>query len=526
MIPANSLVEYGSRRVIITLTAIVCALLEIVDTTIVNVAINDMKGNLGATTSEVGWVITAYAIGNVIIVPMTSWLSQQFGRRNYFAASIILFTICSFLCGNASGINELIIFRFLQGVGGGALLVTSQTIITESYPPEKRGMAQAIYGLGVIVGPTLGPPLGGYIVEHYSWPYIFYINIPLGVIATLLTLQFVQSPKYAEKTPVREIDWFGIGLLALCVGSLQYILEKGHDDDWFSDNTIIILTVLAVFSAFFFIWRELSYHKPIVNLRVLKNGNLRVGTILSFILGFGLYGSTFIIPLYTQATLGWTATQAGMLMVPAALTTAFMMPMIGRLLQAGMKQQYLAAAGMAIFFVFCFWGYKILTPDTSSDNFFWMLIMRGVAMGLLFIPITTMSLSTLKGREIGEGAAFTGMMRQLGGSFGIALITTFMAQQQVVHRSDLVSRLDVNSPAVQTRVEAMQHSFMAKGEATNTALQSAYKALDYSVTKQAMVLSYMDVFMWIGILFLVCIPFVLMVKNKQKGTKVDFGAAH
>ncbi len=202
MIPANSLVEYGSRRVIITLTAIVCALLEIVDTTIVNVAINDMKGNLGATTSEVGWVITAYAIGNVIIVPMTSWLAQQFGRRNYFAASIILFTICSFLCGNANGINELIIFRFLQGIGGGALLVTSQTIITESYPPEKRGMAQAIYGLGVIVGPTLGPPLGGYIVEHYSWPYIFYINIPLGVIATLLTLQYVRSPKYSEKTPV------------------------------------------------------------------------------------------------------------------------------------------------------------------------------------------------------------------------------------------------------------------------------------------------------------------------------------
>src|SRR5436190_11392600 len=190
----ESLVEYGSRRVIITITAIICALLEIVDTTIVNVAINDMRGNLGATMTEVGWVITAYAIGNVIIVPMTSWLSQQFGRRNYFAASIIIFTICSFLCGNASGINELIIFRFLQGVGGGALLVTSQTIITESYPPEKRGMAQAIYGMGVIIGPTLGPPLGGYITTNMGWPYIFYINIPLGIIATLLTLEFVRSP--------------------------------------------------------------------------------------------------------------------------------------------------------------------------------------------------------------------------------------------------------------------------------------------------------------------------------------------
>lgn len=526
MTSAESLVEYGSRRVIITLTAIVCALLEIVDTTIVNVALNDMKGNLGATTSEVGWVVTAYAIGNVIIVPLTSWLSQQFGRRNYFAASIILFTISSFLCGNANGINELILFRFLQGLGGGALLVTSQTIITESYPAEKRGMAQAIYGLGVIIGPTLGPPLGGYIVDHFSWPFIFYINIPLGTIATLLTLQFVRSPKYAEKSAARDIDWLGIGLLAICVGSLQYILEKGHDEDWFSSGIIITLTVTAVFSFFFFIWREWTYRNPVVNLRVLKNGNLRVGTVLSFILGFGLYGSTFIIPLYTQATLGWTATQAGMLMVPAALTTAFMMPMIGKMLQKGIKQQYLAALGMFMFFIFCIWGYKIITPDTSSDNFFWMLIMRGIAMGLLFIPITTMSLSSLKGREIGEGAAFTGMMRQLGGSFGIAVITTFMAQQQTVHWADLTSKLDVHSPMVQQRVAGIQQGFIAKGEAPNIALQSAYKAIDYTVIKQSMVLSYMDVFFWIAVLFLVCIPFVLMVKNKKMMGKPDLSAAH
>src|SRR6476661_10177066 len=371
---ANSLVEYGSRRVIITITAILCALLEIVDTTIVNVALNEMRGNPGATLTEVAWVITAYAIGNVIIVPMTSWLSQQFGRRNYFAASVILFTICSYLCGNASGIWELVIFRFIQGVGGGALLVTSQTIITESYPIEKRGMAQAIYGLGVIIGPTLGPPLGGYIVDHFSWPYIFYINIPSGVIATLLTLQFVRSPKYAEKKSRSEIDWAGIALLAITVGSLQYVLEKGHEDDWFNSNAIILLTVCAVFGLFFFIWRELTYKNPIVDLRVLKNGNLRIGTILSFIMGFGLYGSTFIIPLYTQSTLGWTAQQSGALMIPAALTTAFMMPVIGKLLQRGVPQQYLVALGMLLFFIYSFWGYKIISPDTGKEDFFWMLI--------------------------------------------------------------------------------------------------------------------------------------------------------
>ncbi|MBX2907481.1 MAG: DHA2 family efflux MFS transporter permease subunit [Taibaiella sp.] len=520
----ESLVEYGSRRVIITITAIFCALLEIVDTTIVNVALNDMKGNMGATLSEIGWVITAYAIGNVIIVPMTSWLSAQFGRRNYFAASIIIFTVFSFLCGNANGIWELVLFRFLQGLGGGALLVTSQTIITESYPPEKRSMAQAIYGLGVIIGPTLGPPLGGYIVEHYSWPYIFYINIPIGVIATLLTLQFVRSPKYANKKSAKEVDWAGIALLAISVGSLQYVLERGQEDDWFSSSTIVVLMVTAVLGFFFFIWRELTAKNPIVELRVLGNGNLRVGTILSFILGFGLYGSTFIIPLYTQSTLGWTAQQSGALMIPAALTTAFMMPVIGNLLQKGAKPQILVALGMLIFFMYSFWGYKILTPDTSESAFFWMLILRGIGMGMLFIPITALSLSTLKGQQIGQGASFTGMMRQLGGSFGIALITTYMARQNVVHRNDLVSHLSADNPAVQQRIQGMQHNFITKGMSPDVALQSAYKSMDYMVMKQAAVLSYMDVFLFIGVLFLVCIPFVLMVRAK-KNKGVDLSEA-
>ena len=521
---ANSLIEYGGRRVIITITAIFCALLEIVDTTIVNVALNEMRGNLGATLTEVAWVITAYAIGNVIIVPMTSWLSQQFGRRNYFAASIIIFTVFSFLCGNATNIWELVIFRFIQGIGGGALLVTSQTIITESYPPEKRGMAQAIYGLGVIIGPTLGPPLGGYIIDHYSWPYIFYINIPIGIIATLLTLQFVRSPKYAEKSLTSEIDWLGIGLLALAVGSLQYVLEKGQDDDWFSSNTIITLSVAAVFGLFFFIWRELTVKKPIVELRVLRNGNLRVGTILSFILGFGLYGSTFMIPLYTQSTLGWTAQQSGMLMIPAALTTAFMMPLIGKLLSKGIPQQYLVAGGMFLFFVFSFWGSRILTPDTAGDEFFWMLIVRGVGMGLLFIPITTLSLSTLKGQQIGQGAAFTGMMRQLGGSFGIAVITTFLSRQNMQHRSDVVSHLNINDANVQQRVVGLQHGFMAKGMPSDQALKAGYTTLDHMVSKQATVLSYMDAFFYLGIMFLICIPFVLMVKGNRK-SKVSLAEA-
>lgn len=525
MTDQNSLVEFGFRRFIVTLTAIVCALLEIVDTTIVNVALNDMKGNLGATLSEVGWVITAYAIGNVIIVPMTSWLSQQFGRRNYFAVSIALFTLCSFLCGNATNIWELVGFRFLQGIGGGALLVTSQTIITESYPVEKRGMAQAIYGLGVIVGPTLGPPLGGYIVDNFSWPYIFYINIPLGIIAILLTMQFIKSPKFAEKKAANEIDWLGIFLLSITVGSLQFILERGHEEDWFASNMIVIFTVMAVFGLFFFIWRELSYKNPIVELRVLQNGNLRIGTIMSFILGFGLYGSTFIIPLYTQSLLGWTALQSGLLMIPATLTTAFMMPIVGRMISKGVPQQYMVAGGLLLFFIYSFWGYKIITPSTGADNFFWMLIVRGAGLALLFIPITTLALSTLKGQQIGQGAAFTGMMRQLGGSFGVAAITTFMTNRNMLYRNDMVSKLDVNNLEVQQRVLALKQGFMAKGMTPDLALKSAYQAIDFTVMKQSTVLSYMDVFLYLGILFLLCVPFILMVRNKKEKDAVDMSAA-
>ncbi len=512
----DDLVEYGFRRTIITITAVLCALLEIVDTTIVNVALNNMRGSLGASLTDVAWVITAYAIANVIVIPMTSWLSQQFGRRNYFAASIIIFTIASFMCGNADNIWELVAFRFIQGLGGGALLVTAQTIITESYPIEKRGMAQAIYGMGVIVGPTLGPPLGGYLVDHFSWPYIFYINVPIGIIATLLTLSFVRSPKYGEKLKANQVDWIGIVLLSAFVGSLQYVLEHGQQDDWFNDVWITRLTVLSFLGLYFFIWRQLTYKHPIVNLKVLKNSNLRVGVIMSFIMGFGLYGSTFIIPIYTQSILGWTATDAGLLLIPSSLTVAFMMPLIGKMIQRGVPQTYLVSVGFLAFFIFTYWMHNMMTPDTGEEYMFWPLIVRGLGLGLLFVPITTLSLSGLKGKSIGEGAAFTGMMRQLGGSFGIAIITTFLARFGQEHRVNLIAHLDITKVIVQDRLHALQRGFMSKGFSPEVAMQKAYKVLDFGVTKQSTVLSYMDVFLYLGVLFLICIPFILLIKNEKK----------
>lgn len=525
MLQQESLVEYGFNRVIITITAVMCALLEIIDTTIVNVALNEMKGNLGATLNDVSWVITAYAIANVIIVPLTSWLSQQFGRRNYFAISIIIFTIASFLCGNATSIWELVFFRFIQGLGGGALLVTSQTIITEVYPPEKRGMAQALYGMGVIVGPTLGPPLGGYIVDHASWPDIFYINIPIGVIATLLTLSYVKSPNYGGKKSLADVDWLGIFFLILAVGSLQFVLEKGQEHDWFEDGTIIAFTVLGLLGVYLFIWRELVAKNPAVELRVLKDRNLAIGTVLSFILGFGLYGSTFVIPLFTQNALGWTAFQSGLMLVPSSVATGFMMPIVGRFLQNGIPHKYLIALGFSVFFGYSLWAYTVITPFTGEGDFFWMLMVRGIGLGFLFVPTTTLALSSLKGKEIGQGAAFTGMVRQLGGSFGIALISTFISRQNVQHRADLIEHVSSYDPAVQQRLEGMKENFLAHGSGIDQASMQATKLMDVMVMKQASLLTYMDVFIGIGIFFLICIPFVLLLKPAKN--KVDISnAAH
>ena len=520
----DELVEYGFRRIIITVIAILCSLLEIVDTTIVNVALNNMRGSLGATLTDVAWVITAYAIANVIIIPMTSWLSQQFGRRNYFTASIIIFTAASFMCGNATNIWELVFFRFIQGLGGGALLVTGQTMLTESYPVAKRGMAQAFYGMGVIMGPTLGPPLGGYIVEHYTWPYIFYINIPLGIIATALTITYVKSPKYGEKLKASQVDWLGIFYLSAFIGALQYILEHGQQDDWFDSKSITVLFAVSVMGFILFVKRELTYIHPIVNLRVLKDSNLKVGVLMATILGFGLYASTFLIPIYTQSVLRWSAFDAGLLLIPSSLMTGFMMPIVGKMIVRGVSQKYMITAGFLAFFAFTFWMSRVLTPDTAEEFMFWPLILRGVGLGLLFVPITSLSLSTLKGKDIGDGAAFTGMMRQLGGSFGIAIITTFIARFNQQHRVDLVAKLDKTKFVVQNQVTMLQKSFMSKGYTFNEAINKTNQVLEIKVMKQASVLSFMDIFMYLGIVFLLCIPIVFILKTGNK--KVDLSNVH
>ncbi|MDQ0106772.1 DHA2 family multidrug resistance protein [Chitinophaga terrae (ex Kim and Jung 2007)] len=517
----NSMIEYGYRRLIITLTAMICAILELLDTTIVNVALNDLQGNLGATLSEVGWVVTAYGIGNVIIIPMTGWLSRQFGRRNYFTGSIIMFTVFSFLCGQAGSIWTLACFRFFQGMGGGALLATSQTVITESYPPEKRGVSHLIFMMGVIIGPALGPLIGGYIVDNYSWPFIFYINIPLGILAALLSMQFIRSPRYGDKLPASKVDWLGILLLAASVGSLQYVLEKGQEEDWFNDKTIRNLSVVAFFGLILFVWREITYRHPIVAVRTLKNRNLAAGTLFSFIYGFGSYGSTFIVPLFTQSQLGWPATDAGLLVCLTSLSSLLIFPLTSWLLKTGIKPQIIMACGMVLFFFNCYMSAGILTPDTGFPVFFYVLVFRYFGLNMILLSISAIAFSSLKTHEIAEGAAFTGMIRQLGGSFGIAIITTFITRRNAQHRMDLVTHLDTNDPLVWERLHQSQQAFMAKGFTPDHAMRSGLQLMEHAVNKQATLLSYMDVYFTIGFLFLACAPIVLMLKAGKKNAITD-----
>lgn len=506
--------ESVSRRWIITGTVVMAALLELIDTTVVNVSLPQIMGNLGATLADVGWVVTSYAIANVIILPMSGWLGARFGRRNYFVFSIVIFTISSFFCGNANNIWELIIFRFVQGVGGGALLGTAQAILIETWPKEKLGMATAIFGLGVVIGPTLGPTLGGYITDHYAWPWVFFVNLPLGVIAVLLALSYI--PPYPATNRSGAVDWWGILFLTVGVGSLQFVLERGETEDWFETEYIIWLTVVAAVGLVSFVVRELMIDHPVVNLRILKNRSLAIGMVTTFILGFGLFGSVFVFPVFCQSLLGFSAQQTGMLLIPGGLCTIFMMPMIGKMLQRGVPPQILSTFGFVFFFLFT-WLMSKSNLHSGESDFYLPLIFRGIGLSLLFVPLTTLALSSLQPKDIGQGTGLNNMMRQLGGSFGVAIITTMLHLRLGLHRTRLIENVSMFDAESGARFEQLKQAMMAKGMSLIDAQQAAVKAMEGMVIRQTYLMSYMDAFWFTGVFFLFCIPLLYLQKFKKRG---------
>ncbi|HEY8967427.1 MAG TPA: DHA2 family efflux MFS transporter permease subunit, partial [Puia sp.] len=445
-------------------------------------------------------------------LPMSGWLGDRFGRKNYFITSILVFTLASFLCGHAHSLTELVIFRIVQGLAGGGLLSTAQAILMETWPREELGMATALFGLGAVVGPTVGPTIGGYITDHFKWPYIFYVNIPVGAIAAFFVSTFVrESPRYAKGKP---IDWWGIALLAAGVGSLQVVLEKGESEDWFSTPYISVLALTTILSGIAFIWRELSTDHPVVNFRILKNRSFAIGIVTSYVLGFALYGSVFIFPVFCQNLLGFSAQQTGIILFPSGMATIMLMPFVGMMLKRGVPGQFMATGGFFLFFIFTLM-LSNSTLESGTSDFFWPLVIRGIGMAILFVPLTTLALQDLKGPEIGQGSGLNNMMRQLGGSFGVALLTTLIHIKSGKVRSLLLENVNPYNPGYVQRHAAMVNGFIAQGKSSFDAQQMANRAMEGLITKQTMLVTYDSMYLLIGAFVLCCIPIVFLQPFKR-----------
>ena len=513
-------------RWLILVGLITAAVMEVLDTTIINVALPQMAGNLGATTQEIAWVSTSYILANVVVLPMTAFFTERFGRKNYLTFSIILFIFASFLCGTSSSLGEIVLWRLLQGAGGAALLSTAQATLRQIFKREEQGLVQAVFLLGIIVAPTLGPTLGGWITDNYQWSWCFWINIPIGIISTFLVTTFLHDAP-DQKRNTAPVDWIGIGLLIAGIGSLQYVLEDGQKEDWFASDLIRNLSVVAATSLIVLLWWQLSRRNkhPVIQLRVLKNRDLAASIFLFVVLGFGLFGGAFLFPLFTQTLLGFTPTETGLAMLPGGLTTAVFALICGFLLNGAKPKadaRLLILIGMSLM-LWSMWRLGHLTTSAGEIDARTALIIRGGALGLLFTPINNVAFASLKPHEAQQASGLINLSRQLGGSFGIALIGTYLTKHIAYHRADLVANLYAGNPEYENRVHALIAGMMSKGAAAVVAQRQAMSMLEGQVMRQAAMLAYNDCWLFILMSFLVVIPAVFLLRKRRgpAGAPVD-----
>ncbi len=507
-------VDAYANKWLIALGVTLASMMELIDTSIVNVALTQMSANLGATLDEIAWVSTGYIVAAVIVLPMTGWLSSYFGRRRYFTVSIVIFTIASFLCGQASSLTELVIWRIAQGLGGGALIATSQAILFESFPPEEQTMAAAVFGLGMMVGPAIGPTLGGFIVDRYTWPWIFYINVPVGIFAAILTWTFVHDSKHQQRTS--GIDVIGIALIAIGIGSLQFVLERGEHYEWFASPLIRTLTGCAAGGIVLLVVWELYVKEPILDLRVLKDRSLASGSLFAAVLGLALYGSIFAVPIYIQQLLGWDAETSGWILFPGAIGSAVAMIFIAR---AGSKipdLRWLAVFG-AVLLSTSMWMHSRFTIQSGRGDMLWPIALRGFATGCMFIPLATSAMGGLKGRSLAHGAAIFNLTRQLGGSVGIAILANLLTRRAAIHRATLVEHVVVGDPIATARLSAITQGLIARGVNAYTATQQALGILSNIVQRQATMLAFRDIFLIVGVLMLVSMPLIFLLGKPAPG---------
>jgi DHA2 family multidrug resistance protein len=505
---------------IIAIAVMFGTFMEVLDTTVVNVSLPHIAGNLSASIEEATWALTSYLVANAMILPLTGWLANYFGRKRLLMMSVSGFTIASFFCGFAASLPMLIVFRVIQGAAGGALQPLSQAVLLESFPPEKRGKAMGMWGLGIVVAPILGPVLGGWLTDSYSWRWVFYINIPVGVVCLLMTRAFVWDPPYIKRGSAR-IDYWGIGLLTVGIGALQVMLDKGQQEDWFSSNWIIGLLIVAVAGLTAFVFRELKTDAPVVNLRVFKDRSFATGTLLMTVLGFVLYGSLVLLPIWLQTLLGYPSLQAGIALAPRGVGSFIAMPLVGILLAKGDPRKFLAT-GISIGALTLF---QLSRLDLSAGywDFFWPQFIQGMSLALMFVPLTTVAMARIPREQMGNATSIFNLLRNLGGSIGIAGVTTMLERVGQGHMATLNSHITQYSVHAQSVLEGMKRSLEAHGVPAATATKQAYAMLSGMVARQATMLSFVQVFRILAAVFLLLLPLLMIMKRPPKAARPAAG---
>ena len=498
---------------IVAVAVMFATFMEVLDTTVVNVSLPHVAGSLSASIDESTWALTSYLVANAIVLPLAGWLSRQFGRKRLLMLSVGGFTVASFLCGLAPTLPALIVFRIIQGTTGGALQPLSQAVMLEAFPPEQRGKAMAFWGLGIVTAPILGPVLGGWLTDSYSWRWVFYINIPVGVVSLFMMQRYVFDPPYVGRRT--RVDWTGIGLLALGIGALQILLDKGQEDDWFESSFMSALAVVSVLSLAAFLWHELRSAQPVVDLRVFKNRTYAAGVLLITNVGFVLYGSLVLLPILLQTLLGYPSLQAGIALAPRGVGSFLAMPLVGLLL-GRVDARRLLALGLGAGALTLYW-LAGLNLSAGYWDIFWPQFVQGVALALLFVPLTTITMDPIPREAMGNATSIFNLMRNIGGSLGIATATTLLARRQQQHTSALVSHVDVYNPQARALFEQLRAGFVARGADMVTAGERAQAALFGIVQRQAAMLSFMDVFRLLAFVFVVLLPLVFLMRSPRAG---------
>ncbi|MGD0483326.1 MAG: DHA2 family efflux MFS transporter permease subunit [Gemmatimonadales bacterium] len=493
-------------------TVLTGTFMAVLDSSIVNVALPRMSGTLGATIEEITWVATGYLLANTLIMPIIALLSARFGRKRFYMTSVLAFTLASMACGTARSLPAMVAFRAIQGLGGGALVTVAQAILRETFPVEEQGVAMGIYGVGIVVAPALGPTLGGWITDQYSWPWIFYVNIPIGILNLLLVQRFIHDPAYLVRHRDR-IDWTGLGLMAVGLGSLQLMLEKGEDKNWFESQLIVYLAVFAVVGLGLFIWRELSDERPAVDLRILKNVPYASGTLLGGVLGMGMFGTLFLLPVFLQNLLGFTAMASGVAMLPRSIASAVAGPIGGRFYNR-VGPRFLVVVGMALNAV-GFWQLSHLTGQVGAWDFFWPQVWQGAGMGLLFMAIATAALATIPKPRMTAATGLYNVVRTVCGSIGIAVAATQTTSSTHRYHDLLAEHVTIYAEGTRQMLQRLTGSMVQAGTDPVTAGQRALGILNLRVTRQATVLAYNHLFQMTTVLFLVALPLAFLLASRR-----------